>query len=174
MSALLAPALLAPALLAPALPALLAAACWVPPVEGPIVVAFAEPPCAYCPGQRGVEFAVGDGVAVRAVAGGEVTFAGTVAGTRYVVVRQADGWRATYGRLDALAVRRGAVVDAGTPIGTASGRMYFGVREAEALGGDYLDPTPLLGQFVRRPWLVPTDGSAGRRGPPPRLRCPGG
>ena len=34
-----------------------------------------------------------------AVASGEVTFSGTVAGTRYVVVRHADGLRVTYGNL---------------------------------------------------------------------------
>jgi murein DD-endopeptidase MepM/ murein hydrolase activator NlpD len=156
------------------LPVLLVASCWMPPVDGPIVEPFRAPPCAFCPGRRGVEFGIGAGVEVRAVAAGEVTFAGSVAGTRYVVVRHADGRRATYGQLDSAAVERGHVIGAGTVVGMASGRLYFGLREADELGGAYLDPSPFLGRLVHRPRLVPTDGSPGRPGHPPRLTCPPG
>ena len=74
-------------------------ACWLPPVDAPVVDPFRPPPCTWCAGNRGLEYGTPSGVAVRAVAAGEVTFSGTVAGERYVVVRHADGRRATYGGL---------------------------------------------------------------------------
>ena len=54
---------------------------------------------------------------VRAVAAGEVTFSGTVAGERYVVVRHADGRRATYGNLASSSLGTGDVVAAGSVVG---------------------------------------------------------
>lgn len=44
---------------------------------------------------------------VVAAADGEVTFAGTVAGTRWIVIRHGDGLLASYGRLGASRVRVG-------------------------------------------------------------------
>ena len=88
--------------------ALLPAACYVPPVDAPIVDPFREPACAQCAGNRGLEYATAPGTPVRAVAGGIVSFSGVVAGTRYVVVDQPDGYRTTYGRLAAATARTGA------------------------------------------------------------------
>ena len=76
-------------------------ACFPPPVEATVAVAYREPACRYCAGHRGIDFDSRPGDSVRAVAAGEVTFAGSVAGTRYVVVAQADGLRATYGGVTA-------------------------------------------------------------------------
>ncbi|MGA9275314.1 murein hydrolase activator EnvC family protein [Ilumatobacter sp.] len=141
--------------------------CWQPPVAGTVIDPFREPPCPYCAGNRGLEYRVGTRTPVRAVDSGVVSWAGQIAGTRYVVVRHPDGWRATYGRLDEPAVGTGDVVLAGRSIGIASGRFYFGLRRGEI----YIDPAPLLGRLVGRPRLVPIDGSPAWPAPTPRLRC---
>src|SRR3954470_12542621 len=90
--------------------ALTPAQCYAPPVTAPVVDPFRQPPCAQCAGNRGLEYATPPGTAVTAVAGGVVTFSGVVAGTRYVVVDQPDGYRATYGRLAGSFVGIGAQV----------------------------------------------------------------
>ena len=142
-------------------------ACWLPPVDAPVVDPFRPPPCAWCAGNRGLEYGTAGGTVVRAVAAGEVTFSGTVAGERYVVVRHADGRRATYGGLAGSSLRTGDVVAARGVIGTTEGHLHFGLREGDV----YLDPAPLLGRLVGRPRLVPVNGTAARPAPPPRLRC---
>jgi len=141
--------------------------CWQPPVVGTVTDPFREPPCRFCAGNRGLEYRVGSGVRVRAVASGTVTWAGTIAGTRYVVVRHVNGWRATYGKLETAAVRTGDVVLEGLSLGVATTEFYFGLRH----GDRYVDPAPYLGRLVGRPRLVPIDGSRARHAPPPRLRC---
>ncbi len=147
--------------------AALAAACWQAPVDGHVTDPFREPPCPYCAGNRGLEYQVGVDADVRAVEAGVVSWAGTIAGTRYVVVRHGDGWRTTYGRLTASSLRTGDPVGRRGVIGTASGSFYFGLR----VGEEYRDPAPHLGQLVGRPRLIPLDGTAARLPPPPRLRC---
>ena len=154
--------------LVPALAPLLAASCLLPPVNAPVVDAFREPSCTWCPGNRGLEYAVAADTAVRAAAAGRVTFRGTVAGVLYVVVEHADGLRATYGRLASTELSTGSTVAQGAVVGRASNALYFGLRR----GDTYIDPAPLLGRLVHRWRLVPTDGSPGRPPPPPRLRCP--
>lgn len=144
------------------------AACYLPPVAAQVAVPYVQPACSYCPGHRGVEYALAPGTDVRAVAPGVVTFSGTVAGTRYVVVLQADGLRATYGMLQSSLVSRGDVVASGQVAGRSGPRLYFGLRNS---ADDPLDPTPLLGVLVGRARLVPRDGSAARRALPPRLTC---
>jgi murein DD-endopeptidase MepM/ murein hydrolase activator NlpD len=139
----------------------LAGPCLTPPVPGPIVVPFRQPACSYCPGHRGVEYAPAPGTPVHAVAGGVVTFAGTVAGTLYVVLRQDDGLLATYGFLQAAAVRVGQRVAQGAVVGASSARLYFGWRR----DGVPVDPTAALTGARARPWLVPTDGARPRPGP---------
>ena len=52
-------------------------------------IPFRAPACAYCPGNRGLEYDAAVGSPVRAAAAGTVTFAGVVAGVRYVVVAPA-------------------------------------------------------------------------------------
>jgi murein DD-endopeptidase MepM/ murein hydrolase activator NlpD len=148
--------------------AVAAGTCYPPPVEAPVAVAYREPACRYCAGHRGIDFDSRAGDSVRAVAEGEVTFAGSVAGTRYVVVAHADGLRATYGGLDRVLVAEGGVVRQGQRLATAGGLLYFGFRR----GDEYVDPTPLLGRWRRQVRLVPTDGSARRPAPPARLECP--
>jgi murein DD-endopeptidase MepM/ murein hydrolase activator NlpD len=144
-----------------------AGACWLPPVEAPVVDPFRPPPCTWCAGNRGLEYGTVSGVAVRAVAAGEVMFSGTVAGERYVVVRHADGRRATYGGLASSTFRAGDAVVAGMSVGITAGHLHFGLRDGE----NYIDPAPFLGRLVGRSRLVPDDGTAARAAPPPRLRC---
>ncbi len=134
--------------------------CWHPPVSGPVVDPFREPPCRWCAGNRGLEYRVAAGSVVRAVAAGTVTFAGSVAGIGYVVVGHPDGRRVTYGRLVQESVRRGDTVVAGSRIGRASERFHLGVR----IDGRYVDPAPLVGRVEGRPRLVPTDGTPARPG----------
>ncbi|MEL6891482.1 MAG: M23 family metallopeptidase [Actinomycetota bacterium] len=148
-------------------PAAAAAPCWLPPVPGEVIDPFREPPCPYCAGNRGIEYRVAAGTAVRAVATGVVTFSGPVAGVGYVVVRHGDGRRITYGRLAARTVDRGDRVIARMVVGRTTDRFHLGVR----VGERYVDPAPMLGRLVGRPRLVPVDGTAARRPPPPRLRC---
>ncbi|MDO8391076.1 MAG: M23 family metallopeptidase [Actinomycetota bacterium] len=152
--------------------ATLAPGCLAPPVPGPVTQPFRAPACTYCPGHRGIEFGALAGTPVRAVVAGTVTFAGKVAGTTYVVLAQADGLTATYGFLQAPAVRRGAVIAAGQEVGRSTQRVYFGWRQGDLP----VDPTPVLGRWRGRSRLVPTDGSRGRPGGAGtvRLQCPSG
>lgn len=147
--------------------------CLVPPVDAVIAARFVEPTCPYCAGRRGIGYHGVSGSAVRAAASGEVTFSGLVAGTRYVVVRHGDGLLATYGGLAASGVSRGEYVVAGDTIGRSGAALHFGLRiPATEPGPDrYIDPEPLLGAIVTRPYLVPTDGTPGRPAPLTELRC---
>jgi murein DD-endopeptidase MepM/ murein hydrolase activator NlpD len=104
---------------------------------------------------------------VRAVAGGEVTFSGTVAGHGYLVVRHADGMRATYGNLSDRSFSAGDIVVRDVIVGHAAGPFHFGLR----IGDTYVDPAPFIGRLVGVVRLVPADGSAPAPAPPPRLVC---
>lgn len=143
-----------------------AAPCWLPPARGEVVDPFRPPACPWCPGNRGIEYRTEPGE-VRAVAAGTVSFAGSVAGTRYVVVDLPGGWKLTYGRLATVAVRRGDRVLAGSIVGGVAGELFFGLR----IDGGYADPAPFLGRLVGFPRLVPVDGTPPRTAPPPRLVC---
>ena len=116
------------------------APCWRPPVDVPVAVPFRAPACTWCAGHRGLEYRPPPGTAVRAVADGVVTFAGSVAGVRYVVVRLPDGRRVTYGELAASDVVAGARVRVGRVLGRAGERLFLGVRQ----GNHHVDPAPLL------------------------------
>ncbi|MDP2290474.1 MAG: M23 family metallopeptidase [Actinomycetota bacterium] len=148
--------------------AALAAQCLLPPVAAPVAVPFVQPACQYCPGHRGLEYHLPERTAVTAAAAGQVAFAGSVAGTRYVVVRHADGVRATYGMLATLPLTRGDVVAAGAVVGHSTARLYFGLRNPD---GSPLDPTALIGRLVGRARLVPVDRTAARPAGPTRLEC---
>jgi murein DD-endopeptidase MepM/ murein hydrolase activator NlpD len=145
----------------------LSTGCYHTPVTAPIVDPFREPACAFCPGNRGLEYEPALGSPVVAAASGSVTFSGVVAGVRYVVVEQTDGRVATYGRLSVARVAKGAQVDAGESIGSTTDRFFFGLR----VDGRYIDPAPFLGVLRYRQRLVPVDGSQARPPPPPTLRC---
>ncbi len=141
--------------------------CWSPPVDALVVDPFREPECRWCPGNRGLEYGNQVGAAVTAVATGRVSFAGTIAGVVYVVVRHGDGVRATYSNLRSETYDVGDLVVRGSTIGRAAGRVHFGLRAGE----QYLDPAPYLGRLVHRPRLIPVDGTRPNDAPPPRLRC---
>jgi murein DD-endopeptidase MepM/ murein hydrolase activator NlpD len=153
--------------------AALASPCWPPPVTAPVSDPYREPPCRWCPGNRGIEYATAPGAEVRAVAAGHVAFAGEVAGTLYVVTELANGWRLTYGGLAERTVSRGDAVVAGMLLGRTAGSFHLGLRDRAAAGDDaYLDPTRYLGEWRHRPRLIPADGRAGVPAPPPALTCP--
>src|SRR5690606_4613334 len=103
-----------------------AGACWEPPVAAPVVDPFRPPACPWCPGNRGLTFGTPPGAVVRAVAAGRITFAGPVAGTVYLVVELANGWRVTYGNLSELTVGLGDPVVGGMQLGRAAGEFHFG------------------------------------------------
>jgi murein DD-endopeptidase MepM/ murein hydrolase activator NlpD len=144
-------------------------ACLLPPADATVVDPFREPPCAYCPGNRGIEYELPVGSAVVASTPGVVSFAGTVAGVSYVVIDHGDGWRTTYGKLSAVRVRAGQRLTQGQELGRSTDQLFFGLRH----GDRYVDPGPLLGVVRHRPRLVPLDGTP-RRPTPARLQCPAG
>lgn len=112
-----------------------------PPVQGAVVDGWRPPPGPYGAGNRGIDYATQPGQPVGAPAAGVVSFAGSVGGTRWVVVRHADGRRSSVGPLAAILVATGASVAAGQTIGTAAGSaIHWGVREADV----YVDPSTLL------------------------------
>ena len=144
-----------------------AAPCWNPAVVGRVVDPFRMPACIWCPGNRGIEYAVASRTAVRSVAPGTVEFSGSVAGERYVVVRLTNGWQITYGRITSSAVELGQSVLPGSLIGVADDEFLFGLR----IDGDYADPAPYLGIPTGRRRLVPTDGRPARPAPAGAPRC---
>jgi len=135
-----------------------------PPVDGPIIDHFRPPACSWCPGNRGIDYAVAPGTPVHASAPGVVTFAGAIGHQRFVTVLHADGLRTSYAFLATIEVHAGQAVAQDDVVGTSGGAVHFGVRR----GAVYLDPELLLagGRPVAR--LVPTDGAPARagRGPP--------
>ena len=146
------------------------APCLLPPVSGRVTDGFRSPVCPYCAGNRGLEIDTTPGQTVVAAAAGRVSFAGSVAGTRYVAVEHGGGYRTTYGGLASITVTTGTRVDAGGALGTSAAHTFFGLRQGDV----YLDPYPHLGVVVIAPHLVPLDGSPGRPGGAGRLRCPPG
>lgn len=143
------------------------APCWKPPVEGWVIDPYREPPCPWCPGNRGIDFGVSGSPVIRAVAAGTVTFAGSVAGTLYVIVQDSFGWKLTYGKMADVVVARGDRVTAGAVLGSVRGVFFFGLRVA----GVYRDPAPYLGELRGRPRLIPVDGSEPRPAPAAYWSC---
>ena len=146
---------------------LLMPGCYVPPVNAPIVDPFRAPACAFCAGNRGLEYQPAPGSTVIAAAPGVVRFSGVVAGVRYLVIDQTDGRAATYGRLGITRVALGAAVSQGDVLATTTERFFFGLREEQ----HYVDPAPFLGQARYRPRLVPIGDWPRRRAPPPVMVC---
>lgn len=107
------------------------------PTQFAVTDSFRPPTCAWCAGNRGIEYATPQGSPVHSSASGEVTFVGSVAGTLFVVVRATNGVLVTHGRLSSVQVSAGDRVSAGFRIGSSSGGLYIGVRHL----GAYLDPT---------------------------------
>lgn len=162
-------------------PLLTPAPCLVAPVDAPVVDTFREPACTWCPGNRGIEYATVPGQPVRSPMQGRVSYAGVVAGTRYVVVeRMVQGgqpgsaadtalrWRVTLGGLATSGVGLGDEVAQGAVVATSGSTLHFGVRR----GDEYVDPAPLLAELRTRPRLVPLDGQRRLPAPPAVMSCP--
>ena len=107
------------------------------PTQFAVADSFRAPTCTWCAGNRGIEYVTPPHAPVYSAASGEVSFAGSVAGSKYVVVRATNGVLVTHGRLESAQVRAGDRVTAGFRIGTSSGGLYIGVRRS----GVYLNPT---------------------------------
>lgn len=126
-----------------------AASTWlVPPVDGAIERRFEQPGSQWGPGHRGIDYGVGLGTAVRAVASGTVVFAGDVAGTRAVTVAHPGGLESTYSDLSEVLVMAGDRVEQGYWIGR-SGKTHDGGSDGMHLGikleGAYVDPEAFIG-----------------------------
>lgn len=122
-----------------------------PPVDAEPVDLFRPPSHPFGPGNRGHEYRVASGTPVRAAAGGEVVFAGPVAGALHVTVLHADGLRTSYSFLERVDVVVGARIAQGEPVGVASGVLHFSVRS----GSVYVDPLAVLSAARPRVHLVP-------------------
>jgi murein DD-endopeptidase MepM/ murein hydrolase activator NlpD len=130
-----------------------------PPVS--VVHGFDPPDSAFGRGHRGVDLAGQAGSVVRAALGGQVVFAGTLAGRGVVTISHGDT-RTTYEPVTATA-RVGDIVETGAPIGVLqavpghcapSHCMHWGWLRGDA----YLDPLELIGARPVR--LLPWAGSA--------------
>lgn len=161
---------------------LVASLCLIPPVDAPVVEPFVAPACSYCPGHRTIDFAsttthgtTTHNVTVVAPIAGRVTFAGEVAGRRFVSVRSGDH-TVTVGGLGSVVVTAGDTVAAGEAVGrgTTTGGVTLSMRrDAGQPTEEYLDPAPFLARRIGRARLIPTDGTRPR---PARTRlvCPTG
>lgn len=143
--------------------------CLLAPVAAPVDAAFEAPECPYCAGHRGVEYATSVGDTVGAASAGTVSFAGSVAGVRWVVVDDLPGRKVSYGHLRTVRVVVGQRVELGDLVGTTTERLYLGVRQ----GAEPVDPTPLLQGFraVAAARLVPSDATPGRPAPVVAMAC---
>jgi len=131
------------------------------PAPGRILRAFDPPRTAFGGGHRGVDLGLAPGAWVRAAGSGRVTFAGSVAGRRWVSIAHPDGHVTTYGPLAAVVVRAGQQVRRGDRLAVLAGGghgsgasdtgLHWGARDAT---GAYVDPLGLLGGDPRRPSLL--------------------
>jgi murein DD-endopeptidase MepM/ murein hydrolase activator NlpD len=147
----------APAL-RPAAPGRRVPGLWLP-ATGAVVRGFEAPAGPYGPGHRGVDVAVAVGSPVSAPAAGRVTFAGPVAGSRWVSVLVAPGVVATVGPLLDLAVATGERVPARAPLGRLAAGHGGAVHLSLRVDGAYVDPLPWLVDRPR-PRLVPLPPTA--------------
>lgn len=146
-------------------------AVWRWPMEPrpPLVREFKAPATPYGPGHRGLDLGSPAGTEVLAVAPGEVTHAGRVAGRGTVTLAHPGGISSTYEPVDP-AVAVGELVEAGDALGllhvgdTVAGHcdaaacLHLGARR----GPVYLDPLPLL--LGGRTVLLPLAGMPGGPG----------
>jgi murein DD-endopeptidase MepM/ murein hydrolase activator NlpD len=119
------------------------------PVPGPVHDPYRPPPCRWCPGNRGIDFAANAGDPVAAVADGTIVFAGSV-GDDLFVVESVDDLRVTYGYLGEIAVTVGQRVRRAEVIGRAQGPVHVGLRRSTT----YLDPAPWFLVQVGHPRLA--------------------
>ena len=111
------------------------------PVNLPVIDQFRAPACIWCTGNRGIEYRTVPGSDVFAAANGIATFAGIVAGTRYVVIRTFDNLLVTHGRMRSISIKSGSLIAAGQTLGTAGESLYIGVR----VNGQYTNPQQCAG-----------------------------
>jgi murein DD-endopeptidase MepM/ murein hydrolase activator NlpD len=142
----------------PAAPGRRVPALWLP-AAGAVVRGFEAPAGPYGPGHRGVDVAAGVGSPVTAPAAGRVTFAGAVAGSRWVSVLVAPGVVATVGPLLDPAVAAGDRVRARAPLGRLAAGHGGAVHLSLRVDGAYVDPLPWLVDRPR-PRLVPLPPTA--------------
>src|SRR5919202_2186254 len=97
-----------------------AASAWTWPVDGPVLRPFSFGSDPYAAGQhRGIDIGAPSGTAVRAAAGGLVSFAGTVPnGGKTVTIQTSTGYAVTLVHLGSIAVIRGTTVAEGASVGT--------------------------------------------------------
>ena len=124
---------------------------YVPPVDAPVIDAFRPPATPFGAGNRGLTYDLPPGSPVTASAGGEVVYAGPVAGTLHVTVLHDDGLRTSYSFLESVSVQRGQWVAQGAVVGTAGGGFHLGARAGDA----YLDPAALFEGTEVRVRLIP-------------------
>ena len=148
--------------------------CWLRPVPGALARPFVAPVSRYGAGHRGADLVAALGTPVRAANAGEVSFAGSVAGSLHVVIAHAGNLRTSYSFLAAVGVRRGQRVARGDVVGTTGGGVdehtglfHFGLR----VGDRYVDPMALFSptDLTRLIRLVPVDEPAQRGLDPPAL-----
>lgn len=122
----------------------IAAVCLSPPVDGPVVSGYA--PVGRYGGHWGIDYRAGVGDRVDAPVSGIVTFAGSVAGMQAVTVEPVAGYKVSVSYLSELTVNAGTYVRRGSAIG-AAGMPHGspGVHLSTRIGGEYVDPTTLLG-----------------------------
>lgn len=126
---------------------------WPLPGIPPVVHDFDPPDRPWLPGHRGIDLAGTAGSSVRAVAGGTVTYSGTIAGVGIVTVAHADGVRSTYqpvqsSRTAGEQVRQGDALGSLGDVGSHCAPqtcLHLGAVRGEV----YLDPLLFL-----EPWEV--------------------
>jgi Peptidase family M23 len=152
-----------------------APAAWRSPVPGAVTRSFDLGRNPFEAGRhRGVDLAAPPGTAVRSPCAGRVAFAGAVGSSGRVVTVLCGHWRVTQMPLASVAVRTGATVGEGEPLGTlAASRehagLHLGVRRDGTRFG-YTDPLRFLAPG--RPATAPPVGPAPRRARPPRPAPP--
>jgi murein DD-endopeptidase MepM/ murein hydrolase activator NlpD len=128
---------------------------YAPPVPGVLRRGFSAPATRWGPGHRGVDLAADPGDPIHAAGEGSVSFAGAVAGVRWVSVAHNDGVVTSYGPLASIAVEEGDTVRQGGVLGTLApghGPLHTGLHWSARRDGEYIDPLGLLGSW--RPALV--------------------
>ncbi len=114
-----------------------------PPVDGPVVAAFA--PVGRYAGHWGVDYAAPVGARVNAVADGTVTFAGAVAGRLSVSIDHGRGLVSTVSYLSDRSASRGERVDRGERLALAGAPHDVpGVHLSLRIDGEYVDPRVLF------------------------------
>lgn len=128
-----------------------------PPVSRPISDPFRPPETPFGSGNRGLEYDTEPGDIIRAVAGGEVVFAGLVGGNRHITVLHPDGLRSSYSMVASIDALVGQAVLQGQAIATAGEWFHLGVRD----GSTYLDPALLFDRVLEIPRLVDFERARG-------------